>query len=193
MAVGLGGNVNAVKTTTDTVVLNGNNTYTNGTRIDAGGLLVNGALAGSVTVNSTGVLGGGGTLSGSVTVNSGGTVAPGAAGSPATLRVNSMTLTSGSHLHLLLDGAAGNDRLSITGSGTLDVSNAYLDDFLLAGWAKPAVHAFSIVDLPDGMTLTGNFVNAPDGSVVFTENGTPWHLLRPRGQRSGPNAARLGG
>ncbi len=82
-----------------TTTLNAANTYSGGTTVSAGTLLVNnttgsGVGSGAVTVASGGTLGGSGSISGSVTVNSGGTLSPG--NSPGLLTVGSLVLDSGS-------------------------------------------------------------------------------------------------
>jgi len=58
-----------------TLFLNNNNTYTGGTYISAGRLVVNGSVTGPVEVQSAGTLGGNGTITGNVLGT--GTVAPG--------------------------------------------------------------------------------------------------------------------
>jgi autotransporter-associated beta strand protein len=96
--IGNSGSGSLTKTGAGTLVLQGNNTYTGGTAVNAGALRVNNAagigVIGNVTVNATATLGGAGTISGSTTVNSGGTLSPGA--SVGTLHTNTLTLESGS-------------------------------------------------------------------------------------------------
>jgi fibronectin-binding autotransporter adhesin len=76
-------------------VLTNSSTYTGTTSVTAG-VLVNGTLASpTVTVNSTGYLGGSGQLSGLVTVLSGGTLSPGGTSSGSTLSNSVATLTVG--------------------------------------------------------------------------------------------------
>jgi autotransporter-associated beta strand protein len=80
-----------------TVILTAANTYTTGTTVNSGTLLVNnttgsGTGTGNVSVNSTGTLGGTGTIAGNVTINSGGTLSPGNA-SHGTLTLGSSNLT----------------------------------------------------------------------------------------------------
>ncbi len=73
------GTGNLSKDGTGTLVLSGNNTYTGGTSINAGNLVVDGNLTSNVTVTTSGaVLGGNGTITGGVQVNGGG-VSPGIA------------------------------------------------------------------------------------------------------------------
>ncbi|TXL69295.1 hypothetical protein FHP25_39540, partial [Vineibacter terrae] len=67
-----------------TTVLTGTSTYAGPTSVNAGRLIVNGAIASTVTVNGGGLLGGSGTIGG-FTANAGGTVSPG--NSPDTLNV----------------------------------------------------------------------------------------------------------
>ncbi len=82
------------KTTTGTLVMQGNNAYTGATTVSGGSLLVNNTHTGTssatgsnlVTVTNTTTLGGNGRIAGAVTVNSGGTLAPGG---------NATTITAG--------------------------------------------------------------------------------------------------
>ena len=79
-----------------TLVLTASNTYSGGTAVSGGTLLVNGVLTDANLVDViSGTLGGTGMISGPVTIESGATVAPG--GSPGTLTIsNSLTLQAGS-------------------------------------------------------------------------------------------------
>lgn len=108
-------------------ILTGNNTYSGGTTITLGTLLVNntvgsGTGTGAVTVNG-GVLGGTGTIAGLVTVNSGATLAPGASIGDLTLTL-APTLNAGGTNAMEIDKATGpvytSDQLVVsTGGGTL--------------------------------------------------------------------------
>jgi autotransporter-associated beta strand protein len=91
------GGLNIASSGSGTVILTAANTYTTGTTVNSGTLLVNnttgsGTGTGSVSVNSTGTLGGTGTIAGNVTINSGGTLSPGNA-SHGTLTLGSSNLT----------------------------------------------------------------------------------------------------
>jgi autotransporter-associated beta strand protein len=79
-----------------TLALNAANTYTGGTIISSGILLVNGSLADTNTLAvNGGILGGAGVISGPVVVASSAMLSPG--GSPGTLTIsNSLTLQTGS-------------------------------------------------------------------------------------------------
>jgi len=111
------------------------NTYSGGTTVSAGKLMVNNATgsgtgAGGVTVND-GTLGGTGTISGLVTVNSGGTLYPGPGTSMGTLTLNSAPVFNGTNFMKINrnGGASLSDKVSLTSGtmtlgGTLVVSNA---------------------------------------------------------------------
>ena len=110
------------------VTLAGNNTYSGGTTVNMGTLLVNnstgsGVGTGPVTVAGGGTLGGGGVIGGSVTINSGGILAP---GNPVgTLTVNGNFTAGGAILNYTL--GASSDLTVVGGnlnlSGTLNVTN----------------------------------------------------------------------
>jgi len=114
-----------------TLTLSGANTYTGGTTINAGTLLVNGSLGNaSVTVANGATLGGSGAIAGAVSVQDGGIVSPGS--SPGTLTLGSLALSSGSVLDYELGtpgvvGGGVNDLIVVTGNlvldGTLNVTN----------------------------------------------------------------------
>ncbi|HEV2455692.1 MAG TPA: polysaccharide lyase family protein [Verrucomicrobiae bacterium] len=93
------GSTEIIKTGAGNWTITGTNTYSAGTVVSNGTLVVNsiggsGTGSGSVNVNG-GVLAGTGTISGNVTINSGGTLAPGNPLGALTIS-NSLTLASGS-------------------------------------------------------------------------------------------------
>ena len=118
-----------------TLALNSANTYSGGTTLSAGRLLVNntansGTGSGGVTVNG-GILGGTGTIAGALSVSSGGTVAPGTTTSLGMLTFNSTPAFAGTNF-MRINRNGGNslsDKLVLTSgiltyAGTLVVSNA---------------------------------------------------------------------
>jgi fibronectin-binding autotransporter adhesin len=88
----------------------------------------------TVTVNSTGTLGGAGFISGAVTVNPGGIVAPG--NSLGTLTVGSLTLGSGSILNYEFNATPANDFTQVTALNGLTINgggfNLYQENTLNA-------------------------------------------------------------
>ena len=120
-----------------TLTLSGTSDLTGATNVNAGTLIVNGALA-SATVNvaSGATLGGSGSLTGAVTVASGATLAPGAStgNGPVTgsLTVVSLTMNQGSTLAPALGAPGANFQTlgqgsSVTVTGNLDLNGAVLD------------------------------------------------------------------
>jgi autotransporter-associated beta strand protein len=137
---GTGGNL--VKNGAGTLALGGHNTYTGGTTVNAGTLLVNGSVAGgSVTVADGAVLGGTGSIGGPTTVELGGTLSPGQSLGMLTF-LDDLTLDVGAKIHWEFKktgdagDAAGTDYDSITGTNLLlPASGLYdpvLDNKLLA-------------------------------------------------------------
>lgn len=128
-----GGNTNSVvKTGGGTVTLTGTNSYGGATAVNAGKLLVNGAVSGigTVTVASGGTLGGSGTINGLVIVN--GVLSPGA--SIESLATGALTISNGASLAAELDSSAAADvnadlvkvsgNLALSGTVTLDLSDS---------------------------------------------------------------------
>jgi autotransporter-associated beta strand protein len=120
----------------NTLTLTGANTYSGGTTINAGTLLVNnltgsGTGSGAVAVNSGGTLGGNGTIGGAVTVNSGGFLSPG--NSPGLLTVGSLALNSGSTTTFEINGIAvrgtNYDAIDITAGSGLTLNGTFTINF----------------------------------------------------------------
>lgn len=129
------------KTTTGTLIMEGNNTYTGTTAVTAGTVLVNNTYSSTstatgtnaVTVSSGATLGGNGRIAGPVTVSSGATLAPGgnatsiaanASGlntSIGTLKIdNTLTVSSGANVALQLQ-TGGTHGLNATFNATTDM------------------------------------------------------------------------
>lgn len=127
------------KSSSNTVVLNGQNDFSGGTTVSEGELVVNGAI-GDVVVEG-GTLSGTGSV-GAMTVASGATVAPGA--SIGTLSAGGDIVFESGSLYEVEIGAAGeSDLLSTTGAVTLDggvVSVTALADFEV-GTSYQILHA----------------------------------------------------
>lgn len=123
----LSGTARLVKTDLGTLVLAADNTYTGGTQVSAGRLLVNGTQAAGVaanTVGASGTLGGTGQLGGNLTVD--GALAPGSLAGPGTLTIDGdLVLNAGARVNYRLGqagtaGGALNDLLVVNGNLTLD-------------------------------------------------------------------------
>ena len=147
-----------------TLAFNGNNTYNNPVRINAGTLLINGSTSGqgSYTVTDGATLGGTGMIglaSGeNVTVN--GTLAPGGA-STGTLTVDGDVFFGGTSTGELLTEVVGTDHdiLEINGHLSLLDATFNLQD---TGTTSPG----TIMEIVTYDSLTGTFGNVSDGDVI---------------------------
>jgi autotransporter-associated beta strand protein len=122
---------NIVKVGTGTFTLTGANTYTAGTIVNGGTLLVNnttgsGTGTNYVAVNSGGTLGGTGFIYGAVTNYAGGTIWPGSNGVGQLTLKSNLFLSAGSFLNFQL--GASSDKLVVSNAlvlnGTINVANA---------------------------------------------------------------------
>ncbi len=117
-----------------TLTLTNANTYSGGTRVSAGTLLVtngvgSGTGTGAVNINNGGALGGTGTIAGAVTNNAGGILAPGVSGSGTLTLNNYLTLVSGSTNTFAVNGTTpANTKValaataSVTYGGVLNIA-----------------------------------------------------------------------
>jgi len=160
---------------TGRLTLTGANTYTGGTNVNQGALLIDNASGSGtgtkdVTVN-TGTLGGDGTIAGSVTVGTGvgpASISPGARGVNDTgLLTIQDALTFGSHgaYNFQLDSAKSTaDTLNANGvtiGGRAVLSTSDLDPAELTTGTS-----FVIIDNTAATPISGTFSNLPDGTIV---------------------------
>ncbi|MEN4546213.1 esterase-like activity of phytase family protein [Pantoea agglomerans] len=117
IAAPLTGSSPLTKSGAGALVLNGDSTATGPTEVHAGRLTVNGTLPGTMTVDSSAVLGGSG-HTGGITLRSGATLSPGAAGNTLTA-AGDVTLEPGSHYVSTISADGRSDALHSNGRITL--------------------------------------------------------------------------
>jgi sialidase-1 len=180
------GTLALVKAGANTVTLPGVNTYTGGTTVSSGTLLVNGSIVGGVTVQSGATLGGFGTISGVVTADVGGTVAPGS--SIGTLTLGSSPVLNGT-VRMEVNRNGGTplaDQIVVTGNpiaynGTLVIANTGLplqagDTFTLFN-ASGYSGGFTLVSQTPGQVVTWNTSNLTlNGSISVAAVDPPMDL-----------------
>ncbi|HEV8268296.1 MAG TPA: autotransporter-associated beta strand repeat-containing protein, partial [Thermoanaerobaculia bacterium] len=149
-----------------TLFLSGTNTYTIGTGVFDGTLIVNGTLdtASTVGVLSGATLGGSGSV-GSLSVASNGMLSPGQ--SPGILSSRSIAFTSGSTFRVELNGTtpgAGHDQLAVNGSVSL--GGATLSATVTSGFVPPPFSTYTIVSNDGADAVNGTFNGLGEGSNV---------------------------
>lgn len=157
--------------------LDGANTFSDGTNVNEGTLLVNnsagsGTGTGKVTVNNSGTLGGIGTIGGAVTIGPGGALNPGqtgtagTAGAVGTINTGALTLQSGSFSSFDVSGTATYDQLISSGAiafgGRLDVNIASGLNFANG----------EMLNLFTGTSDTGTFTGIADNQLVTFDGYT---------------------
>jgi autotransporter-associated beta strand protein len=145
-----GAPIGLIKSGSGTLTLTAANTYTNGTTVNGGVLLVHGSITGAVTVAGTATLGGNGIIRGPVTIQTGGKLSPGASIGRLTVS-NTVTLNAGTTTLMELDSSVPtNDVLTVSGlftrNGALLVTNT-----------GPGLLAGDSFDLFNANSQTGGF------------------------------------
>jgi autotransporter-associated beta strand protein len=155
---------------TGSLTLSHDNTYSGGTSVTSGTLLVKNTTGsatgtGAVSVTGTGTFGGNGTITGSLSLANGTNLSPGSfatSGYTAILRTGSLSLSAGSNFTLDLlntTAGAGYDQLNVTGTVAIAGSNI----IVRAGAGLTLGDRFFVL-LNDGTDLlTGTFAQ---GAVV---------------------------
>ena len=156
---------------TGSLTLNGENTYTGATLVEAGVLIANNASgsatgSGNVTIRSVGTLAGTGILTGNVTIN--GTLSPGDPNAADTtddlVFGNNVTCNSNSGLLFEIGGPATGSYDQIKATGGLTLSNQQdITLKLVPGYIPAFGHVFDLVD--------AGFINAAD--VTFNLPALP--------------------
>lgn len=157
-----------IKQNTGVLSLLGTNTYTGLTSVNQGTLVVNGSIAGAVSVALEGVLKGIGTIHGLVTV--GGVLSPG--NSIGTINVDSLLVNAGGILQIEIDASGNISKINVTNGVTLDPNS------ILVITADPGTYSSSTVYPPfiTASSFSGSFGtvvnNIPNLNASFAFVGT---------------------
>jgi len=129
----ISGSGNLTKAGAGWLVLAGTNSYTGGTLVSAGTMLVNGVLQASpATVGYGATLGGAGSISGTVTVQSGGVLLAGNTNQTGTLTIGTLTLGDSA-------GAMTTNRFSVAAGGRMAVGNLSISGKSLISLAESSL------------------------------------------------------
>ncbi|MBX9945607.1 MAG: autotransporter domain-containing protein [Reyranella sp.] len=150
-----------VKTGGGTLLLSGTNSYTGGTTLNAGGLIVNGILQSAVTVNG-GTLAGSGTIAGGATL-AGGMLSPGNSIGTLTLNGN-FVQRAGTTYRVEVNPAGQSDRLQVNGTATLNGGTVQVVP-LSGSYGRSTT--YTILNATGGVTGTYSGVGLASGSFAF--------------------------
>ena len=194
----LGGTLSGVggltKTGAGALTLSGSNSYSGATTINAGTLIVNGAIANSaVTVNSGAMLAGTGTV-GATTINSGATFAPG--NSPGTMTVQGNLAFQSGALYLVQINPSTASSANVIAGGSATLAGTVNAVFAAGSYVA---RTYTILSAAGG--VSGGFSgmttsNLPAGFAAFlsyTATDAILNLAATLGQSSGPGALGAGG
>src|SRR5690606_9574728 len=161
----LSGNGSLTKNGTGTLYLNGNNTYSGPTTVNAGKLSVNGRIASNTTVAATGALGGIGTIAGNVT-NSG-TLVPG--NSIGTLHIDGdFTSDPGSTVQIEVSAAGtvpGMDNDLIDVDGDVVLNGGVVDVVPTTGFLIDTPYTFLVYS----GSLSGQFAGIVEDDIPLLD------------------------
>ena len=165
-----------------TLTLTGASTYTDGTTVSGGTLLVNntsgsGTGTGLVGVTGSGTtLGGTGIISGSVVVAAGANIAPGNGGNnTAILQTGALTLSPTANFRVDINGTTagtGYDRIQVN-AGAVNILNSNL--VVTVGTPLSVGQTFTILDKVSAGAITGTFAD-PQGGTVTGSDGTVFSI-----------------
>ncbi len=185
-----GGSRSLTKIGLDIVNLQGSNTYSGGTRVQRGTLLVNngfqsvlttnqGAVyatsatatngsatgSGAVSVASQAMLGGSGAISGNVTVETGATLMPNTQGTIGTMLIEgNLTFQIGSMFDIDINATNSSD--SVIVKGNVDLGGATLGVRLGANIPLTATNMFVLVNNLGANAVANSFAGLADGSLI---------------------------
>ncbi len=162
------GTGNLIKAGAGDLILNNTHTYTGGTTVSGGRLIVgdtvtesNARISGTVNVTNGGTLGGHGQIAGAVIVHDGGKINPG--NSVGTLSVGDAHFMGGSIFEARVNPDGTNDKLvakNTLGTGTVKIDNGS-NLFLLGGagiWNETT--SYNLIDTDSGVTGKFTYVNS---------------------------------
>lgn len=160
----IGGSGLVSKQGTGTLTLSGTNTYTGGTTVNAGVLVVNGSIASSVltAVSSGATLSGIGTA-GNTVINSGGTLAAGDGFAGTSLNVTGSLAFQSGAIYMVQINPATSSFTEVTGMATL------------GGTTVKAIYANGSYVAKQYTIVTAGSVSGTFGSVVDTNLPTNFH------------------
>jgi autotransporter-associated beta strand protein len=165
-----------IKTGSGSQILTGVNTYTGGTTVEAGRLIINspGSLATGLVSVTGGTLGGDGVVSGPVTVGGEGNLAPGASVGTLTIAGNldiSALSNGGGRLEFELVSPGNHDQVVVEGSLIVGNGTFGFDDFEFITGEAPQSGIYQLITTTGG--ISGTLDNA---SLAGEIDGRPASL-----------------